>query len=287
MKNMFNNLPTDIAVFSTMRENDYIYVDKTKQIYELIQPGKKYFLSRPRRFGKSLLVDTLKELFEGNKKLFKGLYIEDKWDWDKKYPVLKIDMSGQDVRSSEEFKISLHDIINQIADKNSIKLKSNGLKPKFGELIEKISIKNKKKIVVLIDEYDFPIIDNMDDINIAKANRTNLSDFYQVLKSKEEYIQFLFLTGVSKFSKTTLFSKLNNLTDLTIDPRYATICGYTQEELNSYFKEYILELGDKKGDSYDETLNHIKKCYDGYSWDGKNFLYNPNSILNTLDQKIW
>ncbi|MDR0912799.1 MAG: ATP-binding protein [Methanobrevibacter sp.] len=282
---MINNLPTDIAVFSTMRENDYIYVDKTQQIYNLIQPGKKYFLSRPRRFGKSLLINTMKELFEGNKKLFKDLYIYDKWDWNKIYPVLKIDMSGLDVKNPEIFNISLNDLINGIAEDNSIKLISKGLKTKFGELIKKISEKHDQKVVILIDEYDFPIIDNMNDIKTAEENRTILSEFYQVLKKSEDYIQFLFLTGVSKFSKTTIFSKLNNLTDLTIDSRYSTICGYTQEELNSYFNKYILELGDKKGDSYDETLNNIKNCYDGYSWDGENFLYNPNSILKTLDQK--
>ncbi|MDR0911260.1 MAG: ATP-binding protein [Methanobrevibacter sp.] len=282
---MFNNLPTDIAVFSTMRENDYIYVDKTKQIYELIQPGKKYFLSRPRRFGKSLLLDTLKELFEGNKKLFKGLYIEDKWDWSKTYPVLHLDMSGQDVKSPKIFKNSLNDLINKIAKDNSISLITKEMKLKFSELIEELSKKYGKKIVVLIDEYDFPIIDNMDNIKIAEENKTILSEFYQVLKKSERYIHFLFLTGVSKFSKTTIFSKLNNLTDLTIDPRYATICGYTQKELNSYFNEYILKLADKKGDNYDKTLERIKNCYDGYSWDGENFLYNPNSILKTLDQK--
>ncbi|MDR0912576.1 MAG: ATP-binding protein [Methanobrevibacter sp.] len=282
---MFNNLPTDIAVFSTIRENDYIYVDKTKQIYELIQPGKKYFLSRPRRFGKSLLVDTLKELFEGNKKLFKSLYIEDKWDWSKTYPVLHLDMSGRDVKTNEKFENSLDNLINKIAENNSIELISTELKEKFGELIEKIEKKHEQKLVVLVDEYDFPIIENITKIDIAEEIRETLSGFYQVLKTNERYIEFLFLTGVSKFSKTTIFSKLNNLTDLTIDPRYATICGYTQDELNSYFKEHIFELGDKKGDSYDETLNQIKKCYDGYSWDGENFLYNPDSILKTLDKK--
>ncbi|MDR0911532.1 MAG: AAA family ATPase [Methanobrevibacter sp.] len=269
---MANDLPNDIAVFSTMRENNYIYVDKTKQIYNLIKPGGKYFLSRPRRFGKSLLIDTLKELFEGNKKLFKNLYIEDKWDWTKKYPVLHLDMAGRDSENPEKFENSLNNMINRIAKIESIELFDGSSKDKFGQLIEEISLKYEKKIVILVDEYDFPIINNMNNIKIAKGNRKILSEFYQVLKTSEKYIQFLFLTGVSKFSKTTIFSKLNNLTDLTIDHRYSTICGYTNDELNKYFKEHIIELADEKGDSYGKTLNNIKNCYDGYSWDGENFL---------------
>ncbi|MDR0912185.1 MAG: ATP-binding protein, partial [Methanobrevibacter sp.] len=282
---MIKKLPKNIAVFRDMIENNYIYVDKTKEVYTLLQEETKCFLSRPRRFGKSLLVDTLKELFEGNKKLFKGLYIEDKWDWDKKYPVLHLDMAELYSKTPEKFENSLNHMINRIAKKESIELLDGSSKDKFGELIEELNFKYNEKLVVLIDEYDFPIINNMENIKVAEENRTTLSEFYQILKSKEKYIQFLFLTGVSKFSKTTIFSKLNNLTDLTIDPRYATICGYTQNELNSYFKEYIFELADKKGDSHDETLNNIKNCYDGYSWDGENFLYNPDSILKTLDQK--
>ncbi|MDR0911273.1 MAG: ATP-binding protein [Methanobrevibacter sp.] len=278
-------LPKTISSFKGIRENNYIYVDKTKEIYNLIKPKQKYFLSRPRRFGKTLLINTLKELFEGNKKLFEGLYIYDKWDWDKTYHVLKIDMSGRDVRTPEEFKISLNGFIDVLSDENSIELKFTSLKDKFEELIKKIAIQTGKELVILIDEYDFPIIDNMSNIEVAKENRTTLSDFYQALKTSEEYIHFTFITGVSKFVKTTIFSKLNNLDDITIDSRYSTICGYSKKDLEENFSYYIESLSEKQGDSWDETIAKIKSCYDGYSWDGKHFLYNPTSIISTLNKQ--
>lgn len=285
MEEKQKDLPISISNLAQIIENDYIYVDKTKYIYNLIKPGRKCFLSRPRRFGKTLLIDTFKELFECNKTLFKDLYIYDKWDWNQSYPVLQIDMSGRDVRSSKSFEKSLNDLINQIANEYSIELITNSFKDKFGELLKKIYIKHNKRIVVLIDEYDFPIIDNMSDISVAKENRILLSDFYQILKTYERYIHFIFLTGVSKFVKTTIFSKLNNLDDITIDPPYSNICGYTEEDIQENFSYYIEELSKKQNDTCDETFKKIKSCYDGYSWDGENFLYNPSSIISTLSKK--
>ncbi|MDR0912035.1 MAG: AAA family ATPase, partial [Methanobrevibacter sp.] len=277
-------LPFGVSTFSEMIEDDYIYVDKTKILYNLTESGKKYFLSRPRRFGKSLLISTLKELFEGNKKLFKGLYIYDKWDWSQNYPVLNMDMSGRVVRSPERFEASLNTLIDTIAKKEDIELLGNEVKDKFGQLIENISEKHGKKVVVLVDEYDFPIIDNMSNLDIAEANRETLSDFYQVLKTYDEYIRFIFLTGVSKFVKTSVFSKLNHLDDISIDSRYSSICGYREEDLKEHFSYYIKNLSESQKITYDDAIKRIKKCYDGYSWDGKHFLYNPSSIISTLSK---
>ncbi|MDR0912254.1 MAG: ATP-binding protein [Methanobrevibacter sp.] len=277
-------LPFGVSTFSEMIEDDYIYVDKTKIIYNLIESGKKYFLSRPRRFGKSLLISTMEELFEGNKKLFESLYIYDKWDWSQSYPVLHLDMSGLRVKTPEIFENSLNNLVDELAEDYSINFIYDEVKGKFGELIKKISIKTKKKVVILVDEYDFPIIDNMSNLDVAEANRETLSEFYQVLKNKDKYIRFIFLTGVSKFVKTSVFSKLNHLDDISIDPRYSSICGYREEDLEKHFTYYIKNLSESQGITYDDAIKRIKKCYDGYSWDGENFLYNPSSIISTLSK---
>ncbi|MDR0913419.1 MAG: AAA family ATPase [Methanobrevibacter sp.] len=195
----------NIDNFEDMITGDFIYVDKTKHIYNMINEGNKYFLSRPRRFGKTLLISTLKELFNGNKKLFKGLYIENKWDWRENYPVLTIDISERSSNSAEELKKSLDNLINEIAEDYSIELFDDDIKAKFGQLIRKIHKKTGKKVVILIDEYDNPIIENLKNIKIAEENRDVLRDFYQALKSGKDHVRFIFLTGVSKFSKTTIF----------------------------------------------------------------------------------
>ncbi|MDR0911146.1 MAG: AAA family ATPase [Methanobrevibacter sp.] len=285
MNKSVKNLPTTISYFSTLIENDYIYVDKTKEIYELIEHGKNYILTRPRRFGKSLLLSTMEELFKGNKKLFEGLYIYDKWDWSQSYPILKIDMSGRSVESPEVFKKSLNYLVDKIAKKEDIELFGRTLKFKFGQLIKNMYKKYGKRIVILVDEYDYPITDNIENIEVAEANRKILTDFYQVLKSSNEYIEFIFLTGITKFVMTSIFSKLNNLDDITIDSRYSTICGFKDSDLEKHFSYYIEELSKREEVSYDETLKLIKEWYYGYSWDGENFLYNPIAILSTFFNK--
>ncbi|KZX15389.1 ATP-binding protein [Methanobrevibacter filiformis] len=271
------DLPLDIGTFSNLIENDYIYVDKTKFIHEIYKPGKKFFLSRPRRFGKSLFVSTLKELFKGNKQLFKDLYIYDKWDWDETYPVIHLDLSV-DSTSSDELKNSLNDLIERIARDFSVKLCGSNLKSRFGSLIIEIHKKHNQNVVVLIDEYDKPIIDNITHYDLAEANRKILNNFYGVLKSNDEFIQFIFLTGVTKFSKTSIFSGLNNVTDITLT--CPNICGYTQEELEYYFKEYVVKFTKDNNISNLHLLSLIKKWYNGYSWDGENRVYNPYSILS-------
>ncbi|MDR3062944.1 MAG: AAA family ATPase, partial [Methanobrevibacter sp.] len=272
-------LQTNIGTFSTLIENDYLYVDKTEYIFKLINPGKKYFLSRPRRFGKSLLVSTLKELFKANKKLFKDLYIYDKWDWSKSFPVIHLDMGILDYN---KFETSLHDLINSEANNFSVELESVTLKFKLKELISKIHKKTGKKVVILIDEYDKAIMDNINDINLADNFRKQLNGFYGALKD-DEFIEFIFITGVTKFTKTSIFSGLNNLTDLTLSS--PLICGYTQSELETYFDDRISDFALDENVSKKYLLDLIKEWYNGYSYNGCDFLYNPYSILSLFDKK--
>ena len=279
------SLPTGMQYFKEIIENNYLYVDKTKYIHKIASTGKFYFLSRPRRFGKTLLVNTLEELFKGNKELFEGLYIQDKWNFEKNYPIIKIDFGDISHDTSSNLKLSLIKFLKDTAANENIKLEDIDLIPdKFSELIKKLHDKKGKQVVILIDEYDKPIIKHLDDIELAESNRDILSSFYQVLKANDKYLRFVFLTGVSKFSKTSIFSELNNLSDLTVDPNFAKICGHTQEELEKYFKGYINKLAKKYNTSTNITLSYIKKWYNGYSWNGKDFLYNPYSILSFFEK---
>ncbi|MDR3292412.1 MAG: ATP-binding protein [Methanobrevibacter sp.] len=284
-----NYLPLGIDTFEEIIEDNYIYVDKTKEIEELIKSKKKYyFLSRPRRFGKTLLLSTLKALFNGEKELFKGLYIYDLRDWNEKYPIIHIDMSTMANNSSEELKKSLTDTLDIIAEEKGINIDKNLLlENKFSQLIKLIYKDTGKKIVILIDEYDKPILDNIDNLNLANMNRKILKSFYTILKSLGRYIQLVFLTGVSKFSQTSIFSGPNVLKDLTFNENYSKICGYSQDELLNYFDEYIDSFAKNAKMTKDNLLKKIKSYYDGYSWDGKNFLYNPYSILSSLDDKLF
>jgi hypothetical protein len=276
-------LPLGIQTFRKIIEENRLYVDKTKDIYSLLtQGGQYYFLSRPRRFGKSLLVSTLKEIFLGNKKLFKGLWIEDKIEWIK-HPVIHIDFSEVEYETVELMKESLVQTLDRIAAGNGIQLTTVSYKTRFGELIRKLSANDK--VVILIDEYDKPIIDFVENREIALQNRDILKSFYSTLKGLDEHLKFVFITGVSKFSKVSIFSDLNNLNDITMDETYAAMLGYTHRELLEYFDEEIHELIKKEGGTKDELINDIKHWYNGYSWDGKNFVYNPFSILNLFLKK--
>lgn len=270
------NLPIGIQEFSKLIEGNYLYIDKTEYIHKLISSGSYYFLSRPRRFGKSLLLNTIKEIFRGNKELFEGLWISDKIEW-KKYPVIKISFSNISFHE-KGLEQAIVDEIKSIGENHKIKLKEQFPGSIFKELIQKIS--KKKKVTILIDEYDKPIIDYIDDIPKAEENRKILKSFYSVIKDSDSYIKFFFVTGVSKFSHVSIFSDLNNLNDITLDKNFAVITGYTQEELEDYFPEYIKKISEDYADYYPDILPEIKRWYNGYSWDGLNFVYNPFSILN-------
>ena len=289
------NLPLGKQTFKDIIEKNKLYVDKTEEIYKLLENEDTFFfLSRPRRFGKSLLVTTLEQIFLGNKELFKGLWIYDKIEF-KKYPVIKLTMN--DLKYSEGiegFKLSLFDQIRDIYIKYDLEILTEDYKIAFKNLIKELS--KTEKVVLLIDEYDKPIIeyiDNIDEspltplqggVNTAIEMRGVLKEFYETIKANDEYLHFVFLTGVSKFSKTSVFSTLNNLTDITIHEKYSKIVGIDEQQLYSYFDDRIKILAKKINRTEKETKEIIKTWYNGYSWDGINFLYNPYSLLLLFDK---
>ena len=266
---MTQKYPVGIQDFSELRTNGYLYVDKTAFVYKLINEGKYYFLSRPRRFGKSLFVSTLDYLFKAKKELFNGLFIEDKWDWSKTNPVIKISFSsiGHHYLGLKE---AISQALDKIADRYQVILTATTIDQKFQELIQRLS-ETHGKVVVLIDEYDKPIIDYLgQDTAKAIENQGIMKVFYSILKDADPYLKFVFITGVSKFSRVSIFSDLNNITDLTIDKSFSSICGITQKELDHYFSQE-LPLFDKE---------EIKNWYNGYSWDLEEKVYNPYSLLH-------
>ena len=269
-------LPIGIQSFVEIRTDDYYYADKTFYVEKLTNSGKYFFLSRPRRFGKSLFLDTLKQAFLGNKELFKGLYLYDSWNWDKKYPVIHISFGSGVVDSKEKLVKIIESFLNKEAQEKSLELKEEVLSLRFKELIEKLSKKYQEKVVVLVDEYDKPILDRIEEPEIARENREILKDFYSVLKDTDIYLKLVFLTGVSRFSKVSIFSGLNQLNDITIDPEYATICGYTQWELESVFEDRLAAF-DKE---------EVKNWYNGYNWLGES-VYNPFDILLLFSKNIF
>ncbi|MBI4647769.1 MAG: ATP-binding protein [Bacteroidia bacterium] len=274
-------LPIGKQDFAELINKDCIYVDKTEILYKLISDGFYYFLSRPRRFGKSLTVSTLKEIFGGNKELFKSLWIYDKLDW-KKYPIIYIDFSEIGVKELGTEQAILNELEN-IALKNNIKITGTTPGIKFRELIQALA--KEAQVVILIDEYDKPIIDYMDNIPQAEMNREILKNFYSVLKGNDEYIKFLFITGVSKFSKVSIFSDLNHLNDITINPNFSVLTGYTEDDLEKYFSEYIALAQNELNEFFPDVKLAIKNWYNGYSWDGKKFVYNPFSLLNFFSNR--
>ncbi|MDR2556303.1 MAG: ATP-binding protein [Bacteroidales bacterium] len=279
-------LPIGVQTFEKLRRGNYLYVDKTEQIYNLITLGGIYFLSRPRRFGKSLLISTMDALFTGKKELFDGLWIYDKWDWTQQYPVIHIDWTNIEHLSKEEIEISTLGLLQDIATMHSVVLTKKYASDAFSELIKSVSEKTGQKVVVLIDEYDAPILDTIGKSpeNIAQIKEW-LHNFYKRLKATDQYLKFLFLTGVSRFSGLSIFSGLNNPDDITIKEKYAAICGYTQAELERYFDEYIDDTAKHFDVSKSEILEDIRYWYNGYTWDGKTSIYNPFSTLLFFDRK--
>jgi hypothetical protein len=277
---MMQDLQTKSQTFETLRVQNSMYIDKTKHIYELAKKDGAYFLSRPRRFGKSLLVSTFEALFKNKKELFKDLYIYDKWEWGTEYPVIKIDFSNRTAKTMEILENTLSSLMLSIAAENGITLFEQYTAEKFAELIKKLCKKKGQKVVILIDEYDMPITDNLlKSYEAQESIREVLRGFYKVLKGCDAYIKFIFVTGITKFAGLSLFSGLNSLNDITLDEQYSDICGYTQEELEANFDEYIEALANKYCFSKKETLEQIRIWYNGYTWDGKTAIYNPYSTI--------
>jgi len=262
-------LPIGISTLEKIIEGDYLYVDKTDIALDLIENGGGYyFLSRPRRFGKSLFLDTLRSIFEAKKELFEGLYIYDRYEF-VKYPVIRISFNDGKFSTKEALEAKIFNILKENQNFLGVECQENEeVSFCFRELIIKAYQKHNQKVVILIDEYDKPILDNIEESEIARERRDELQNFYSVIKGADEFLKFVFITGVSKFSKVSLFSGLNNLYDITLAPQYATICGYTQRDVESSFKEHLV------GQDFDK----IARWYNGYKWLGEG-VYNPFDIL--------
>ncbi len=281
-------LPHGVQTFLKMRSDNYVYVDKTEHIHRFASKSDNYFLSRPRRFGKSLTVSTLKELFEGNRPLFKGLWIEDKWDWSVTHPVIHFSFAKIAYKALGLEQALIKELETFAEAHNFAFVKATSAGEKFRELIGHLHEKYGK-VVILIDEYDKPIIDFLEkeELPEAKKNQKVMKNFYSVLKDAEPHIRLLFITGVSKFSKVSLFSDLNHLTDLTLHEDFTTLVGYTQEELVSNFKPHIETIMVRQNKNWAETLALMKEWYNGFSWDGITTVYNPFGTLTFFNEKVF
>ncbi|CCE21770.1 ATP-binding protein [Methylotuvimicrobium alcaliphilum] len=267
-------LPIGIQTFCEIREDDCYYVDKTAYALKLAVEGKYYFLSRPRRFGKSLFLDTLAELFAGNEALFQGLYCHDKWDWAKQYPVIRISFAEGVLQSRADLDEKIGEVLDFNRKQLGIDPQQPSISGNFSEMIRLAHQKYGQRAVVLIDEYDKPILDNITNPDIARQMCDGLRNLYSVIKGQDAHIRFAFLTGVSKFSKVSLFSGLNNLQDITVDKRYSAVCGYTEADLDRVFAPELQGLERGK----------IRDWYNGYNWLGE-AVYNPFDLLLLFDTR--
>ncbi|MGM9749212.1 MAG: AAA family ATPase, partial [Candidatus Cryptobacteroides sp.] len=276
--------PIGIQNFEKIRKDGYVYVDKTDYIFQMAQKGGYYFLSRPRRFGKSLLVSTMEAYFSGKKELFEGLAVaglEKNWI---QYPVLRFDLTGKSYTSVEDLNQYLDAQLTALENRfEAVKL-SESVDIRFQQVIEAAYNKTGHPAVILIDEYDKPIVDNLGNDSLSDMFRKKLQGFYSVMKTKDEYIRFGFLTGVTKIGKLSIFSGLNNLKDISMDSRFAGICGIGKEDIDKYFGESIDELAEANGLTKDETSIQLAQMYDGYHFcEDSDGIYNPFSVLNTFE----
>ena len=254
-----SRLPIGIQTFRKIREGGRYYADKTAHIGRLIDDGQNFFLSRPRRFGKSLLLDTIKELFEGSEELFRGLAIHDDWDWSQRHPVVRLDFGQRGFTSPDSVELNVTAQLAEAEREAGVASTVTTAPERFGLLLRALHERTGKRVVVLVDEYDKPILDALGTPEVVRANRDYLHGLYSAIKSADAHVHFAFLTGVSKFSKVSLFSGLNNLIDITLDPEYATICGYTESDLDTVFAPAM--------EGFDR--DKVREWYNGYSWYGE------------------
>ncbi|AHK80062.1 hypothetical protein M911_13875 [Ectothiorhodospira haloalkaliphila] len=272
------NLPIGIQTFADMVSGAYYYVDKTPHIHRLVTEGRYYFLSRPRRFGKSLLLDTLRCLFEGREELFRGLYVESRWDWSVRYPVVILDFGGGVAATREALDARIRDQLHWNRERLGVSLdRQTDIPGEFEALIRGAHARSGERVVVLIDEYDKPILDNITEPERARVVREGLKNLYSVLKTVDAHLRFCLLTGVSKFSKVSLFSGLNNLRDITLSPAYSDICGYTEADVDSVFSPELSGL----------DRQEIRAWYNGYRWGGVDTpsVYNPFDLLLLFQER--
>ncbi len=283
-------LPIGLQTFRELREEGCYYVDKTGFIARLLDEGKHYFLSRPRRFGKSLFLDTLKELFEGSEPLFAGLHIHDRWDWSVRHPVVRLDFGAGHFGEPGYVHANAMAQLADAAEEAGVAVRYDTAPERFRDLLRALHARMGRRVAVLVDEYDKPILDALDTPDVARANRNYLRGLYSTIKSSDAHVRFTFLTGVSrspprgsarghpsheKASKVSVFSGLNNLTDITIDPRYSAICGYSETDLDRVFAPELPSLDRER----------IRDWYNGYNWRGAEGVYNPFDILLLFDKR--
>ena len=268
-------LPIGIQTFRTLRERDCYYVDKTAFIEQLLDEGTHYFLSRPRRFGKSLFLDTLKELFEGSEELFEGLHIHAGHDWSQRHPVVRLSFGGSSFTEPAHLHANVLAQLEGVAEQQGVSVRYATGPERFAHLLRTLHARGGQRVAVLVDEYDKPILDALETPEVARANRDYLRGLYGVIKDSDAHVRFTFLTGISKFSKVNLFSQLNNLTDLTLDPVYSSICGYTEDDLDAVFAPEL--------DGLDRE--QVREWYNGYGWRGNEKVYNPFDVLLLLRRR--
>ncbi|MCO6479862.1 MAG: AAA family ATPase [Phaeodactylibacter sp.] len=256
--------PVGIQDFSKIRKEGYVYVDKTQYIHRIVTGGAYFFLSRPRRFGKSLLLSVIKELYSGSRELFEGLWVEDHWDWEQQNPVIHIKFASFKYKDNP-LKEAIQSGLQPEAERLGVKLREGPFINPLEDLIHQAYKKYQRKVVLLIDEYDKPIIDYLGEPEQAEANRDTLKGLYSIIKDSGPYLELAFITGVSAFSKVSIFSDLNNLENITFSPYAYTLLGLTEEELEHYFPEQLAAVDVEK----------MKTWYNGYSWDGEHKVYNP------------
>ena len=270
-------LPIGIQTFRKVREENCYYVDKTDYIERLVAEGTHYFLSRPRRFGKSLFLDTLKELFEGNEALFEGLHVHAGWTWGEPHPVVRLDFAGGDFKETAALRANVAAQLDGLELASGVQPRYDTAPERFGHLLRSLHERNEQRVVVLVDEYDKPILDVLGTPSVARANRDFLRSLYGVIKASDAHVRFTFVTGVSKFSKVSLFSDLNNLTDITLEPAYSSVCGYTERDLDAVFAPELEGL----------DREQVREWYNGYSWLGEEKVYNPFDVLLLLRRRTF
>ena len=273
-RNSLAPLPLGLQTFAEVRELGCAYVDKTPYALKLANAGKMYFLARPRRFGKSLFLDTLRNLFEGKRELFQGLHADSNWEWSRSYPVIKLDLSGTST-SVSALRTALVGKLRRAAKRLGLELSSTDEPTElFEQIIQEAHARYGQRVVLLIDEYDKPMLDNIDDMLLAQQMRKQLRGFYSIIKAVDEHLRFVMLTGVSKFTKVSIFSGLNNLRDISLNPAYGSVCGYTEKELERVFGEHLRGV----------DREQLRQWYNGYNFLGDKLVYNPHDILHFIDR---
>ena len=275
--------PIGIQNFEKIRKDGYVYVDKTDFVWKLVNEGSYYFLSRPRRFGKSLLLSTLEAYFQGKRELFEGLAIAGKEKEWKQYPILHLDLNSRDYKDESSLEAELNRHLDKWEKQYGDEYRDRAAEERFIHVIENAYEQTGERVVILVDEYDKPLLQTINQTELQNAYRNKLKAFYSVLKTKDAMIRFAFLTGVTKFGKVSVFSDLNNLIDISMLPQFTTICGITEEELHRNFDESVALLAHANGMSVSDCYERLKEDFDGYHFDvGAPGMYNPFSLLNTL-----